>query len=160
MLTKLAWVVGLVAISGAVWAQHHPQHLRQALSLTDAQVERLRSLRMEQRKEGVRRHAELRVKRMELKELLTAKDVDEKAIDVKVKEVSDLQAASLRARVASRLAFRKVLTPEQQQKFRELREQGESRGFERGRGHGPRGGEAQGGEPHDGEPHGTDSDLR
>jgi hypothetical protein len=38
-----------------------------------------------------------------------------------MKEIGELQAAALKARVDSRLALRKVLTPEQLAKMREMR---------------------------------------
>ena len=46
--------------------------------------------------------------------------VDEKLVASRVKAVSDLQAAEVRARADRRLALRKLLTPEQQQKLRQL----------------------------------------
>jgi hypothetical protein len=46
--------------------------------------------------------------------------VDQKAIDAKVEAISGLQAAGLKARTDQRLALRRVLSPEQQEKMKQL----------------------------------------
>jgi Spy/CpxP family protein refolding chaperone len=111
------------------------------LGLSDEQAEQLRRLRTEERKQAIRRHADLAIAHMELAEALDAPTVDEKLIATRVRAVSDLQAAEVRAQADSRLALRKVLTPEQQQKLRQLtRERRQERGAAwRGRGAGRRG---------------------
>ena len=95
--------------------------LKEQLGLSDAQLEQLRTLRMDQHKTQIRRRADQEIARLELHQLMTATTLDEKAVTAKVKELADLQTAALKARVDSHLALRKVLTPEQQKKLIELR---------------------------------------
>lgn len=95
--------------------------LQREVGLTEEQAAALRRLRAEERKQAIRRRADLAIARVELEEALEAATVDEKLIATRVRAVSELQAAALRARVDRRLALRKVLTPEQRDKVRQLR---------------------------------------
>ena len=97
-----------------------PARMKAELGLTDEQEAQLRKLHLDQRKAQIRRRADLQVARMDLQELLAAKTVDDKAIAVKVKEITDLSAGGLKAHVDSQLALRKVLTPEQLEKMKQL----------------------------------------
>lgn len=94
--------------------------LKEELGLSEAQETQIRKLHLDQRKAQIRRRADLEVARLELHDLLAADTVDEKAVQAKVQQIADLEAANLRARVDTQLAMRKVLTPEQQKKFKEL----------------------------------------
>ena len=97
-----------------------PGRIKAELGLSDEQETQLRKLHGDQRKAQIRRRADLQVARMDLHELLAAKTVDEKAVAAKMKEINDLAAAGLKAHVDSRLALRKVLTPEQVDKMQQL----------------------------------------
>ena len=70
-------------------------------------------------------------------EALDAATVDEKVVAAKVQALTQLQAAALQARVDHRLAIGKLLTPEQREKMKQLRQ--EHRGRDRGRGAGRHG---------------------
>ncbi len=94
--------------------------VRQALGLTDEQAAQMRRLRDDERKEAIRRRADLAIARLELREALGAPTVDEKLVAAKVKTVSDLEAAAVRAKVDRQLALRKILTPEQFQKMHQF----------------------------------------
>jgi Spy/CpxP family protein refolding chaperone len=118
------------------------------LGLSPEQSAQLQKMKVEGRKQAIRQRADLAVARIELEELMDAPVVDQKAIDAKVKAISDLQAAALKARTDERLALRKILTPEQQAKMKQLRHE---RRAERGarparawRGRGPAGPAPQG----------------
>jgi len=121
------------------------ERMREEAGLSDQQAEELRNLWSQHRKAAIRQRADLHVARVELQELIHAANLDEKAIAAKVKAVSDLEAAALRARVESQLAVQKVLTPEQREKLRDLRP------FQRGPGEGGR--EGRGGRRHGFGPH-------
>jgi Spy/CpxP family protein refolding chaperone len=136
MNKKALAVVGVVALAGGaalVAAQAgpgpaagrrgravDPAQVKQELGLTDAQMSQLQKLRSDQHKLQIRRRADLQIARVELHELLSAATVDEKAVAAKTKELTDLQAAALKARVDGQLAVRKVLTAEQHQKLQQL----------------------------------------
>jgi Spy/CpxP family protein refolding chaperone len=111
------------------------------LGLSEDQVGQLQKMRSDDRSQAIRRQADLRIAQGELSDLIRAAVVDENAINAKVKQVTDLEAAATRARVNHRLALRQVLTPEQLQKMessmREHRRDG-GPGHRRGpRGSGP-----------------------
>jgi Spy/CpxP family protein refolding chaperone len=118
------------------------------LGLSDDQVAQLQKMRSDGRSQAIRRRADLRIAQGELHDLLRAPAVDEKAIAVKVKQVTDLQAAATRSRVEQRLALRQVLTPDQLAKM-ESAVRGHRREGGRRRHLGPHGARPgdQGGEP-------------
>ena len=107
------------------------------LGLSKEQSNRLRQLRLEGRKSAIRRRADMETKQLELQELLSVDEPDRAAIDRTVQEIGDLHAAKMKAGIDQRLGFKDVLTPEQREKMRELREQG-FRGHRSGRGAGKR----------------------
>jgi Spy/CpxP family protein refolding chaperone len=127
----LSWTVaGALVVAGTVvaMAQERPRReaqpdraaIRAQLGLSADQAAQLEKLRVEGRKQAIRQRADLAIARIELQELMNAPTVDEKAVAAKVKAISDLQAAGLKARVDERLAMRRVLTPEQQEKMKQL----------------------------------------
>jgi Spy/CpxP family protein refolding chaperone len=129
-----------------------PARLAHELGLNEQQTAQLKKLQLDGRKAAIRRNADTQLARLGLQELMDAPSVDEKALQARVKELSDLHAARLRARVDAQLALRKILTPEQQEKLKQLREQRPrprfdredarpGRGLRRGPGQGPRPGE-------------------
>jgi Spy/CpxP family protein refolding chaperone len=109
-----------------------PTTLRQELGLSEQQVGELQKLRLDARKSAIRRHADTRLARLNLREALQSTSVDEKAVGARTRELSELQAANVRARVDARLALRKILSAEQQQKLKELRPQRPPRPGRRG----------------------------
>lgn len=111
-----------IAIAAAQDPERSPRpRIKQELGLSDQQVSQLRELRLESRKAAIRRHAETRLARLGLRELVHAPSVDEKALQARIRELSDLHAAKLRARVDAQLALRKILTPEQLEQLSQLR---------------------------------------
>jgi Spy/CpxP family protein refolding chaperone len=94
---------------------------RAEIGLTDEQVSEIRRIHGEARKAAIKRSADLRVARMELDELMAAPTLDESKIAARVRAIADLQAAALKERTDSKLAVRKLVTPEQFQKMQQLR---------------------------------------
>jgi Spy/CpxP family protein refolding chaperone len=145
-------VVSLGAAAIAVAQAPEPRQMRQRpragmtaevmkerLGLTEAQVSQLEKLRTDERRAAIQRRADTQLARLELEQLLKADTVDEKAVAARVKQLTDLHGAALNAKVDGRLALKKILTPEQQEKLRQMR-------AERPRGHrGVRPGRVQGG---------------
>jgi Spy/CpxP family protein refolding chaperone len=93
----------------------------EGLRLSDAQREQLRQITLEARKGARRRQADIEVLHLDIQDLLDAPALDEAALSAKVQQLGDLQLASVRAEVESRVAMRKILTPEQIQRRAELR---------------------------------------
>jgi Spy/CpxP family protein refolding chaperone len=92
------------------------------LDLTDSQRERLRDIRDRQERRGIQARADLQIARMDLRRLMSAERPDHAAIDAQIDRNARLRAELAKARVASMLEARAVLSPEQQRKLRELRE--------------------------------------
>jgi len=131
MRMQLLAVAGVLAVGGTVLAataQERPRRagrpdlaaLRSELGLSAEQAAELKKLHAEGRKQAIRGRADLAIARLELAELMDAPVVDQKAVDAKVKAVSDLQGAALKARTDQRLAMRRLLSPEQQEKMKRL----------------------------------------
>jgi Spy/CpxP family protein refolding chaperone len=129
-LLALGAVGALVLAGGAVVAMNDAppsppgrpdlEVMKREAGLTDEQASQLQAIWRTERKQAVRRRADLRVARMELDDLLDAPKVDEKAVQAKVKELADLQGAALRARIDNRLALRRIVSAEQHDKLRAL----------------------------------------
>jgi len=94
---------------------------QQELGLNDDQVGQIQKLRADARRRAIRQRADLQLARLNLREAIQASPVDEKLVQARTKELSDLRSANLRARVETGLAVRRILTPEQQEKAKELR---------------------------------------
>lgn len=122
--------------------------LQEELGLSEEQMSQLRALRFQAAKSGLRTRSEVRLKRLELEELMESEEPDQVAIEKTLREIADGQHALLKQRIERRLAMRRVLTPEQHQKWQKLRRQFWRRQMRRGpfrglRGlgrHGPRSG--------------------
>jgi Spy/CpxP family protein refolding chaperone len=146
MRVRLLTVVGALAVAGTVMtatAEERPRRqgrpglesLQAELGLSADQAAQLNKLRAEGRKEAIRHRADLAIARIELSELMDARAVDENAIAAQRKAVSDLQATALKARTDQHLAMRRILSPEQQEKLKQLKQQNRrDRGPRPGRG--------------------------
>jgi Spy/CpxP family protein refolding chaperone len=112
--------------------------IREKLGITDDQAAKIRQQSSAFRISEVRSRADVQVKRIELRDLLTADNPDRAAIDSKLEEISAVRLASAKARVDYFLSMKDALTPEQRQKLKDMmmnRFQGRGRG---GFGGGPR----------------------
>jgi len=135
MTRKLAGIVGVaaivaVALATSVAAQGRPgrgmqpqgpERMKEALGLTEQQATDAEALHLRFRRESIQRRADLQLARLDLRELMKAATLDDKAIAVKVKSLQDLSAAAVKARVDQHVAFLKLLTPEQRTKLEALR---------------------------------------
>jgi Spy/CpxP family protein refolding chaperone len=139
MHKKLLIGLGIAAVSATIWAAaperpaNRPRaaSLKESLGLTDEQAAKIEGLRVEFTKARIQHQATTKIARLELAELMGAVTIDEKAVQLKVKQLADLQAAGLKARVDHQLAVQRILTPEQRAKFKELHQK---RGFDRAHG--------------------------
>ena len=162
MRVQLLAVTGALVVAGAVavvgaqergpapraerMGRPDPAAIQAELGLSADQAAQLKKLRVDGRKQAIRQHADLAIARIELQEAMDAPSVDDKIVAARVEAVSDLQAASLKARTDQRLAMRRLLTPEQQEKMKQLMREGrmERAGARQGRrqgrpgSHGPR----------------------
>jgi len=99
---------------------------RQELALTPAQVEGLRKLGTDARRDAIKRQAERRLAELDLRTLLTPdaadpnKPLDLARAEAKVREIARLRGDDRVARLRSLEQSRQVLTPEQREKLRTL----------------------------------------
>lgn len=105
--------VGSVARAEAEGLRQPRRGMNDALGLTDQQTAEIGRLRSEERKAAIRRRADIAIAKQELRELLTAPTLDEKAVSAKVKQLSAQHGAGVQASADRLLARRRVLTPEQ-----------------------------------------------
>ncbi len=127
-MKRVAWVsavlltlsvAGVSLGDGASQRSSERGSLSMRLGLNEEQVERLRALRLEQRKSALKRHADMRALHLDLHALLAADTLDEQALHAKTEALAQAQATHVRARVEAQLALRKLLTPEQIERWRE-----------------------------------------
>lgn len=94
--------------------------MREQLGLTAEQETQLRQRHLDFAKSQIRAQADLRVKQLELGELLRADKADRVAIDRKLREIIEAQFVERKAAIDHQLAVREILTPEQREKLRQL----------------------------------------
>jgi Spy/CpxP family protein refolding chaperone len=119
-LLGAAAVVAMAAAPEAASRREGHGRLERRLGLSPEQASQMERLRGEFAKAQVRRHADIAVAHIELRELMSAPQLDEKAIAAKAKVLGDLQAAQTRERIENHLAMAKILTPEQRAKARDF----------------------------------------
>jgi Spy/CpxP family protein refolding chaperone len=95
-------------------------HLKEQLGLSEQQEARLTEIREARQRDAIKHRADMQLARLDLRRLLESPTLDRKAVDAKVKEISDLHAVGFRARVDAMLAMREVLTPEQMKKWQQI----------------------------------------
>ncbi len=102
--------------------------MKAELGLTDFQQAEIEKAMHASRRERLLKTTDLKVANLDLRSLLRADKTDEKAIGAKLAEAQAAQGALLKLKVDSALALKRILTPEQQKKMREMRRgQGRSR---------------------------------
>ncbi len=93
------------------------QRFRTEIGLNDQQVDRLRQIIVDAQKSSVKTRADLRLRGIELREMLRLDNPDRATVLNKVQELSDLRGQMMKQHVEALLAAKTVLTPEQQKKL-------------------------------------------
>ena len=94
--------------------------LRERIGISAEQAAKIQEQQAAFAKSRVRDHADLRVKQMELRQLMAVEKPDRAAIDKKLSEISEVRLAAQKSAVEYRLAMREAITPEQKEKMRQL----------------------------------------
>ena len=94
--------------------------LKDDLKLSEDQVERLKSIERRCRKETIKVHSKLQLKRLELEELLDQPKVDREKVDALVEEMGRLRTKLILNLMHAELDARGVLNKEQLKRAREL----------------------------------------
>ncbi len=96
---------------------------KEDLGLSDEQITQLKSLKNEAEKKRIRNEAEMKILKIELRDLVHQdKTEDLKAVDAKIEKIGALFTTMKKNHVYARLDAKKVLTPDQQKKFKEHQE--------------------------------------
>ena len=93
---------------------------REKLGLSTEQVRNLERLRNSFEKESIRKEADIRVAKMDLRDLLNAQPVDMSKVEAKVREVERLRADLRFARIRTVEKGKAQLTSDQREKLEAL----------------------------------------
>lgn len=96
------------------------------LSLTPDQIEKIKAIREQNRE--VRRQVVQRIRaaQMALDRAIYVENADEGVVEQRARELAEAQAAQVRLQALSALSIRRILTPEQLETFRTLRQRAET----------------------------------
>lgn len=110
------------------------QEVRQQIGVSAEQAAKIRGQESEFARAEIRNRAEMQIKRIDLRELLTAEKPDRAAIDSKLQELGAAQLAMEKAAIYHHLDMREALTPAQRQKLEQWMRQrhNQGRGDQRG----------------------------
>ena len=103
--------------------------IKAELGLTDVQQADIRKAMETAHRDRLRKSTDLKIANLDLRSLLRAEKVDEKAVAAKLAEAQAAQGALLKLRIDRALAMKRVLTPEQQKKLMELRSENRGQGM-------------------------------
>jgi len=110
--------------SGKMFRPHgdpfSPESLREMLGLTDDQVQKISQLRLDYEKETIRKHADIRVAELELKNLLEQKNIDMGAFEKKVRQLEGLRGDLMLLRVKDMQKAKEFLNEKQFAHFKEM----------------------------------------
>ncbi len=98
------------------------RNLFRELGLTKEQLDQIRELRMSDREEVFAAQQKFREANKALDIAIYADSLNEQMIELRITERNQAQAEVNRLKTMSELNLRKILTPEQLSKFREIRE--------------------------------------
>lgn len=120
-------------------AEERGVRMTQELNLSQEQQDQMKALRTKSKDAHKAEREEFRTKKNELNDLLKASSVDKKAIDTKIKEISALTEEKMQNRVEHLLKVKEILTPEQFEKFLQMKEERMKQHRGKGKGHGGQG---------------------
>lgn len=138
------WDRGNMRWSHGDWGRMHRHHefmlarlannptFRERIGMTQQQAEKIRTETFDFQKAQIRNRADVQVKKLELRELLSGQNPDRGAINSKLEEISAARLAQAKASVDFHLDMRAALTPDQKLKLQQMRKEFFQRRFERG----------------------------
>lgn len=123
-LLKIALLVFLVVFIASSFS--YGQYLRlpllsEKLNLAPEQEKEIRDLQLNFEKEKIRLKADLKIVRLELKDLLIEDRPVKREVYRKIEQMGDLRVKLQKNRVDKRLAIKEILTPEQFEKLQTLK---------------------------------------
>jgi len=101
--------------------RHHQMwHLLMKLDLDANQEKEIREIRISTVKNMIRKKADLRIARLELRELLQKEPVDMAAVESHVKKMEKMRTSMILDTIKARQEIKSKLTPDQIKKLKEL----------------------------------------
>ncbi len=97
-------------------------NVRSKLGITDEQYSKLQSAFFNATKARIKDQADLKIKRLELANLMMADKVDRTQVNAKINEIAALQSSLLRNRIETQIVVKETLTPDQLAKLHEWRQ--------------------------------------
>jgi len=94
--------------------------VRERVGISTDQWTKMQARQVAFAKSRVRDRADLRLRQLDLRQLLAAEKPDRSAIDKKLQEISEIRLAAQKSAIEYRLATRSTLSPEQKEKMRHL----------------------------------------
>jgi Spy/CpxP family protein refolding chaperone len=94
--------------------------IREQLGVTADQAAKIRQQESDFRKTAIRNRADVEVKQIDLRDLMSADKPDRAAIDAKLQEISTARLAFQKSAIDYRLNSRDALTPAQRDKLRQI----------------------------------------
>lgn len=120
---------------GPIWWQS--PMMRDRLGLTQEQMNRLQTQSDAAERARIQRRADLEIKQREFDQLMRSPNPDRAAIDRKMQELSTARLAEEKAAMEERFSSEGVLTPEQKEKLKQMRNEPPEEMMRRGRPQGP-----------------------
>ncbi len=90
------------------------------LDLNDSQKTAIREIWESTAKDMIKKKADIKIAKLELREMLRKEPVNMRAVESQVKKIQGLKASMMLDRIKSREEIKSKLTPEQREKFKEL----------------------------------------
>ncbi|MFI5295020.1 MAG: Spy/CpxP family protein refolding chaperone [Thermodesulfovibrionales bacterium] len=103
---------------GMMWAGHRIGKALADLGLDEKQKEAIKDIRTIAKKDAIRKIADIRIARIELREILDKDPVDMGAVEAKLKQLESLKTDMHMSRIKTLEEIKAKLTPEQRQKFK------------------------------------------
>lgn len=105
--------------------------MKEELGLTDAQVKKLKSMKMNQKKKAIDDRAEIQKMELELHELMSEDEIDIKAVNGIIDEIAAQKAKIQKNCIRGMVDAKKVLTSEQIKKLKTYKGAGMKKRMER-----------------------------
>ena len=104
--------------AGMVGLRLPPPDVLERLNLSEAQRAKIDNLLDDERRKAIRADGDIRIAELDLQKLAESDKPDAAAVDEAIARITGLRAELLKARVATLVALRSVLTPDQRNKLR------------------------------------------
>lgn len=149
LMTGLMGLLLAVALNVSARDPLQNPRLVKALGLTKAQTAKLEQIRFDYKASMIKLRSEMQLKKLDMEREMNAENPDRAKLNKLVDELSAVRSRMAKARISHGLDVKKILTPEQWNKLKELKAafKGQMRGRRgargsmqgRSRGHGMRG---------------------